>query len=251
MPAAYDHYDYPSYWKHREYEHLSEKYVVQELLKEIDKFSYVLEIGGGFGRLIPSYLYRADKIVFSDPSAKLLKIAREKFVSKKIKFIQAKLETLPEMYHPSSFDLILMIRVLHHIENLDKAFGIINKLLKEKGYFILEFANKNHFKAVLKNMLIGDFTFPFDIFPKDRRSKKSIRENTLPFINYHPDFIQERLEANGFTIVKKYSVSNIRSPFLKKILPTHLLLSIEKRLQKLLSGALIGPSVFLLIQKKG
>ena len=40
-----------------------------------------------------------------------------------------------------------MIRVLHHIEDIDNAFVNVSNLLKEKGYFILEFPNKTHLKV--------------------------------------------------------------------------------------------------------
>ena len=107
-----------------------------------------------------------------------------------------------------------MVRVLHHIEDIDNAFEIISNLLKKGGYFILEFPNKSHLKANIRHFLKGDLTFPINIFPIDIRSKKHVKKNTLPFINYHPDQILEKLKEKGFEIVEIRSVSNIRSTFL-------------------------------------
>lgn len=252
MPAAYDTYDYPSYWKGREYEHLSEVLAIKSFLDKIPKIGRVLEIGAGYGRLAPTYFFRSKKIILSDPSAKLLKIARQNLKNHKgVKFIQSKLENLPRKIKPESVDLVLLVRVMHHLENPQQAFDVVNKLLKKRAYFVLEFANKYHFKARCIEFIRGNFTYPLDIFPKDKRSKKSIKEGVLPFYNYHPDIIKEMLKNSGFKIISQRSVSNIRSTFIKSVLPSSILLSIEKCLQEPLSLINFGPSIFILAQKKG
>lgn len=252
MPAAYDTYDYPAYWADREYEHKAEYFAIKTLLNKIPEVKTILEIGAGYGRLFSSFSYRAKKVILSDPSASSLSMARKKIKNnKKAVFIQSSLENLPNQLRGGTADLVIMVRVLHHIEDTQEAFKIIAKLLKDNGYFILEFANKGHIKATLKELYKGNLTFPLDIFPIDKRCKKSIKANTLPFINYHPDEITEQLKEAGFSIVEKLSVSNIRSTFLKSIIPTHTLIDIEKSLQKPLSYLNFGPSIFILAKKRG
>lgn len=250
MAAAYDTYDYPSYWIGREYEHHSELIAIKAFLDKIAKVKVILEAGVGFGRLAPDYVYRAKKTILVDPSAKLLKLAKESLPKDNIQFIQSKIENLPGKIRARSVDLIILVRVLHHLEDPDDAFEVINKLLKSRGYFILEFANKCHFKARCCEFLRGNFTFPLDIFPKDMRSKKNKSVKTLPFLNFHPDIMGKKLKDGGFEIIEKRSVSNIRSPFLKKFFPVSLFLSLEKYLQRPLSLIHFGPSVFILAQKK-
>jgi len=251
MPAAYDDYDYPSYWKGREYEHLSEFLAIKSLLLKIPRIEKSIEIGSGFGRLLPSYQFRVKKALLTDPSAKLIGKARAKYKnSKRVEFMQSGIYNLKNRKRGGSFDLALMVRVLHHIEDIDKAFETISHFLKSKGYFLLEFPNKNHLKASIKRILKGDFTFPFNIFPVDIRSKKHIKRKTLPFINYHPDQIYESLKRAGFDIIEVRSVSNIRYPFLKKLLPINMLLDIEKILQVPLSKFNFGPSFFVLTRKR-
>lgn len=250
MPAAYDTYDYPSYWEDREYEHKAEYFAIKTLLNEIPKIKTILEIGCGHGRLFSSFSYRAKKIILSDPSATCLALARRKLKNnKKATFLQSSLENLPKKLRGKSSDLIIMVRVLHHIKNTQEAFKVVARLLKDNGYFILEFANKSHLKATLKEFIKGNITFPLDIFPIDKRSKRHIKNKTLPFINYHPDEITEQLKNAGFTIVEKLSVSNIRSTFIKKIVPTSTLIEISKALQKPLSHFNFGPSIFILAKK--
>lgn len=251
MPAAYDNYDYPAYWASRKYEHESEVLALKEFLESIPKISKIAEIGAGYGRLTPYYSFRAKKTILIDPSSKLLKNAKDNLESyKNIEYLQSTLEKLPTRVRKSSFDAVLMVRVLHHIKDLDRALAILNGVLKKEGYLILEFANKNHLKSVVARLIKGDLTFPIDLSPRDRSSKKSIAKKTLPFINYHPDLIRERLEKHGFKIIKTISVSNVRSSFIKKHVPLETLVFIEKTLQKLLSRFSVGPSIFVLAQKK-
>ncbi len=250
MAAYYDTYDYSSYWKGREYEHASEVFAIKSFLARIKKISTILEIGAGYGRLVPSYAFRAKRIILSDPSSKLLSAAKDTFGDKEnIRYVQTRIENLNKKVRAGSVDLVVMVRVLHHLENPDEAFQIINKILKANGYLILEFANKQHFKARVFEFLKGNFTFPLDIFPKEVTTLKR-KNKTLPFLNYHPDIIAAKLEENGFEIVEKRSVSNIRSPFLKKLLGTNLLIAISKLLQGPLSYINFGPSIFLLAKKR-
>lgn len=252
MPAAYDSYDYPSYWKGRDYEHKSEVLAISRLLFKIPEINKVLEIGAGFGRLLTSYKFRAKKVVLSDPSAKLISKAIRKYRNlKNVEFIQSSLQNLKSKKGLRNFDLILMVRVLHHIEDIDMAFKIIGQLLSKRGYFILEFPNKNNLKASIRNILRGNITYPISIFPVDIRSKYNKRKGTLPFINYNPDQIIEKLKENDFEIIEIRSVSNIRSTLLKKLIPLHTLLDIEKLVQLPFSKIYFGPSFFVLARKRG
>ena len=250
MPAAYDTYDYPSYWDDREYEHKAEYFAIKTLLNKIPNIKIIIEVGAGYGRLFSSFSYRAKKIILSDPSASSLSLARKKIRNnKKAVFIQSSLENLPNQLRGGTSDLVIMVRVLHHIKNIQEAFKIVAGLLKDNGYFILEFANKGHLKATLKEFYKGNLTFPLDISPIDKSCKKSRKNKCLPFINYHPDEITEQLKNAGFVVVEKLSVSNIRSTFLKKIITTATLIDIEKALQKPLSHLNFGPSIFILAKK--
>jgi ubiquinone/menaquinone biosynthesis C-methylase UbiE len=251
MSAAYDQYDYISYWIGRDYEHKAEVLALRAFLKKIKKIKTILEVGAGFGRLAPTYSYRAKKVILSDPSGKTLKVARDTFSNKiNFKYIHSSLENLPNKLRAKSVDVIVMIRVLHHIKDLNLAFKIIHRTLSDNGYLIFEFANKTHVKATIKNLFKGNFLFKSDRSTMDIRSRKSIKINALPFLNYHPDKISEILLTSGFEVIETRSVSNLRNSFLKKILVTDILVAIEKILQKPLSYFNFGPSIFVLAKKR-
>ena len=251
MPAAYDTYDYPSYWEGRDYEHEAEVLAITEFLKKIPKIRTILEIGAGFGRLYDSYSFRAKKVILSDPSAILLKLAREKHSKDNVEFMHAAFGVLNKKLKSRKVDLAVLVRVIHHIEKPEVCFKVINKLLNPRGYFIIEYPNKKHFKAIIKEFLKGNITYTLDIFNRDMRSKKSPKKNALPFVNFHPDKVKLMLEEAGFEIVETRSVSNIRSSLIKRIISKNVLISFEKYLQKPLSYICFGPSIFILARKRG
>ena len=250
MPASYDNYDYPGYWKDRSYEHKSEILAVRNLLEKIPYIGTLADIGGGFGRLVNAYRHRVKKVYLIDPSARLLAKAKKDLVAiHKIVYLQSSLEKILEKDIPTKFDVVVMVRVLHHITDIDNAFEVLSKIIVKNGYLIMEFANKNHWKAVLTNFLHGNFTFPLDIFSIDRRSTRSKKKNTIAFLNHHPDIISNKLQQKGFVVIDKLSVSNLRTGFLKKLLSQESLLNLEKKLQKPLAKVNFGPSIFILAKK--
>ena len=84
MSSHYDTYDYPSYWTERKYEHESEVIAIKHFLSKIRKIKSALEIGAGYGRLTPSYAYRAKRIILTDPSKNLLDLAKKSLSKKEI-----------------------------------------------------------------------------------------------------------------------------------------------------------------------
>lgn len=249
MSVYYDSFDYRNYWIGRDYEHKSEIIALTSLLEETNNINNILEIGAGYGRLVSTYIKRAKKVFVSEPSKKLLLLAKKNIHSKKVAFINSPWEDLKGKVKKGKIDLVIMVRVIHHINNPEKALKNIKNILNPKGYLILEFPNKIHSKAVLKDLLTGNFTGVFDIFPKDIRCQANINSGCITFNNYHPDYIFELLKENNFEVLDIRSVSNIRSKFLKKHLPIDFLCTVEKHLQKLFSGVFFGPSTFVLARK--
>ncbi len=252
MSAHYDSYDYSAYWTGREYEHESEVIALREFLNKIPKINRAIELGGGFGRLVPYYIYRTKNTILTDASAKLLSIAKRDLSRfKNLKIMQSTIEHVSAKVKSKSFELVLMVRVMHHLSDPGQVFETVNNLLAPNGYFIFEFANKIHFKNLSNHILKGDFKYLNDRETIDVRSEKSKRKKTIAFLNYHPEVIKDELKKHGFDIIEMRSVSNIRSPYLKKHLPKTVLLEIEKSMQKPLSYAYFGPSMFVLARKKG
>lgn len=249
MNVPYDSFDYPCFWETRHFEDKCEKIALKKLFRIADERGSIVDIGGGFGRLSTSYAHLFESCTILEPSEKLIEIGREKF--KDLPNLSFKKGSLPHLpFESSSFDMALMIRVIHHLADPLPAFIEVNRILKKEGYFVLEVANKIHFLERIKAYLRGDFSFARDLSPREKRSRKSIEEKKIIFLNHHPRRIKEDLLKAGFVVIKTLSVSNFRSPFIKKIVPEKLLLNFEKRLQGPLGNFLFGPSIFILARKR-
>lgn len=245
--AYYDDqkFDYQKYWQIREYENQAEKMALKRLLKLIPKKQRgsIIDIGAGFGRLSPDYAPLFKKCLLVEPSVKLLKEAKNFCQQyKHLSFQRSFVEKLP--VEDSSFDVALMIRVAHHLQDLEKMIVEVKRVLKPGGYFILEFANKRHFKNCLEAFIKLDFAFFRSHQPENLKTKR----NTAPFLNYHPNQIKTLLLSHDFQIIKFLSVSNFRGPWIKKLIPLKFLLKLENIRQEisLHQNLHLGPSIFVL-----
>ncbi len=246
----YNLIDYSSYWQNREYEWEAERIALEKLFSYIPgkEQKIILEIGGGFGRLAAIYAPFFKDVILLEPSAKLLKEAQANLANQKnIIFLAGRGEAIPQ--ESKSTDAALMVRVSHHFQDLNPVLKEINRILKPQGFLILEFANKIHFKARLRALVKGDFSFRKNLTPFDQR-RQSRKDPEMVFLNHHPKAVLNALSENNFEVKKILSVSNFRSPFLKKILPQKWLLFLEKNIQELLATFWFGPSIFILARKK-
>lgn len=246
MTAHYDDpaYSYAGYWQNRGYEHSAEIIAIRRLLTSCH-FPALVDIGGGFGRLIPTLARYGSHLTLLEPSAKLRSQARKYLADlPRITVVSGTAEhtRLPAQ----SQNLAVIIRVFHHLPNLNPVFVELNRIIAPSGFVLFEFANSLHIKSQIKSLLTGT---PILLTPLERRSPANIRRGTIDFVNHHPHTILKLLHQAGFTPIKILSVSNFRSPALKKTLPLKLLLILEEICQPLLSRLYFGPSIFILAQK--
>lgn len=245
MAEPYDSYNYPQFWHGRKYEDQAEKIAIKKFLSRISKKDNLIDIGGGFGRLTEVYASEFGRCVLVDPSDKLLGIARKNLKKfKNIDFKKGRGEDL--LAEDNTFDVALMIRLVHHLPEPEKAFREALRVLKPQGYLICEFANKIHFQACLRAWLRLDSSFTRSLKPVGLSTKPG----SIPFLNHHPQAIEKALEKSGFKIIEILSVSNFRHFIFKKFLPLHFLLFLESICHKPLATCYFGPSIFILAQKK-
>jgi len=250
VEVPYDSYNYAQFWEKRNYEDQAEKIALKKLFQKIpsSKRNLIIDIGGGFGRLGEIYAPEFKKCFLVDPSEKLLNLAKKKLKNfKNIEFKKGSGEKLP--FKENSFDVALIIRVIHHFQNPEKFFKETSRILKPQGFLILEFANKIHFLACLRAWSRGNLKFTKQLESIDQRSPKSIATETIPFLNHHPKFVINLLNKNGFEVISILSVSNFRHHFLKKVIPLPMLLFLESKIQKIAASFYFGPSIFILAKK--
>ena len=217
--------------KGRDYEDQVERIAIRRLLTT--KGKRLLEVGAGFGRLTGEYtLY--EQVVVMDYSLPQLEEAREHYGDKGFIYVAANVYQLP--FGDDVFDGATMIRVLHHMEQPESALKQIYAVMVDKGTFLLEFANKQNIKAIARWIFRKQDWSPF--------SKDPIEFVRLNF-DFHPRYIKDLLENNGFISNRMLTVSHYRIAILKNIIPTPILVFMDSMAQ--LTGNLwqLAPSVFV------
>ncbi len=233
-------HNYLKYWVGRDYENGAEEMAIKRLLKG-KHFSHAVDVGGGYGRLCLLLEKYADKVTLAEPSRQQLEIAKD-FLKDHPKIERKLMQADDLAFRDKTMDLITMIRVMHHIPEPSAEFRELARILTDDGYLILEVANYAHGRNRLKHFLKGQ-RLPLE--PVDIRSKQA----NIAFVNHNPKTVIKQLAHAGLKVEKVLSVSNLRSPMLKKIVPKNAMLAAEKILQITLARTYFGPSVFFLIKK--
>jgi len=237
-------HNYLKYWDGRDYEHASEELAIKRLLGT-KSFKNAADIGGGYGRLCILLRKYADNVTLAEPSRKQLNIAKTYLKNfPDVKLLQTQADDLD--FKDKSLDLVTMIRVMHHLPDPSKEFQEIARVLTDDGTLILEVANFAHGRNRLKYLAHGK-KLPTE--PVDIRSEKNRSDSEIAFVNHNPKTVQKQLAHAGLKVQKVLSVSNLRSPGLKRVVPKKAMLAFERVLQPTLSRTYFGPSVFFLIIK--
>lgn len=244
-----DQYNDPShnylyYWNGRDYEHASEEIAIKRLIKG-KNFKHAADVGGGYGRLCLLLESYADKVTLAEPSQQQLDIA-EDFLKDHPEIDRKLLQASDLKFKDGSVDLLTVIRVMHHLPDPAPEFKEFHRVLSDDGYLILEVANYAHGRNRLKHALKGK-SLPKE--PVDIRSEKNKKKDEIPFVNHNPNTVIKQLAHAGLKVERTLSVSNLRSPGLKKVVPRRLMLAVEKSLQPTLANTYFGPSVFFLVKK--
>lgn len=237
-------YNYLTYWDNRAYEHASEEMAIKRLLNG-KHFKTAADIGGGYGRLCIFLRNYADKVTLAEPSKKQLEIA-DQYLKEHPEIDRVLTQADDIKLADKSQDLITMIRVMHHLPDPSAEFKELHRVLADDGYLLLELANYAHGRNRLKHIVRFK---PLPTEPIDIRSKENQNPNEPAFVNHNPKTVVKQLAHAGFKVEKVLSVSNLRSPGLKKVIPRGIMLSLEKFLQGTLAKTYFGPSVFFLIKK--
>ena len=110
---------------------------LQQLLK-LPTQGWLLDGGGGTGRVSAHLNGLAAHIVVSDLSHRMLKKAREK----KVRPVQAHVEHLP--FADECFDRVLVVDALHHFCDQREAIEDLLRVLKPGGRLVIEEPDLHH-----------------------------------------------------------------------------------------------------------
>lgn len=231
----YEGSDYQtSFWDQggRAYEDQVEAIALRRLLPPGGK--YLLEIGAGAGRNTPRY-QNFETIVLLDYSRSQLQQAQER-LGRSDRFIYVAADAYRLPFVPGLFDTATMIRTLHHMADAPAAIQQVHQTLKSGGVFILEYANKQNIKAILRYLTRRQTWNPFDLEP--------IEFTELNF-DFHPRAVRTWLQQADFKIEQQLTVSHYRIDFLKRHAPISWLVQMDALAQLSGNWWQLTPSVFV------
>lgn len=237
----YEGSDYQSaFWDSggREYEDRVEEIALRRLLPVSGDL--LLELGAGAGRNTPRY-QGFQRVVLLDYSRTQLQQARQRLGdSARYLYVAADIYRLP--FVPALFDAATMIRTLHHMANAPLALQQVRQTLKANAVFILEFANKQNLKAILRYAFRRQNWNPFSLEP--------VEFAALNF-DFHPRAVRAWLAECGFEVQQTLTVSHFRMSLLKRLLPLGLLVGMDSLAQWSGRWWQLTPSVFVRARARG
>ena len=145
----YNDTDYSQFWEGlgKFLLHNREKRIVEALNPRNP--GWFIDLGGGYGRLIPAYYTSGQNFVIVDYALNLLEEAVKRYPQENIYFIAADVYQLP--FRDCVFNGGLAVRLFHHI-NAPRAFlRETNRILQEEASFVMSYSNKRNWFRVLKN----------------------------------------------------------------------------------------------------
>ncbi len=231
----YEGSDYQAtFWEKgsRAYEDAVEEVALRRLLPAGGRL--LLELGAGAGRNTPRY-HGFERVVLLDYSRTQLEQAQQRLGrSDRYVYVAADIYHLP--FTPGLFDAATMIRTLHHMADAPLALREVRQTLRPEAVFILEYANKHNYKAILRYLFRRQAWSPF--------SPEPVEFAALNF-DFHPAAVRGWLAAAGFRVERQLTVSHYRIGLLKRWLPLRLLVWMDAWAQ--LSGDWwqLAPSVFV------
>ena len=230
----YEGSDYQtSFWDEggREYEDQSERVALKRLLP--DQGNLLLEIGAGAGRNTPRYS-SYQRVVLLDYSLTQLQQA-QMHLGRDDRYIYVAGDVYRLPFVKNLFDGATMIRTLHHMKDPLASLRQVQRVLEPDSPFLLEYANKQNLKAILRYLLGKQEWNPFTL--------EAVEFTELNF-DFHPKSIRKWLADAGFKLERQLTVSHFRIKFLKKMIPTKVLVFLDSVLQPTGSWWQFSPSVF-------
>jgi len=229
-----------SFWEQggRAYEDRAEAIALQRLLPKSG--GLLLELGAGAGRNTLRYT-GFKQVVLLDYSLTQLQQALQRLgKNQHYIYVAADIYKLP--FVEGLFDTATMIRTIHHMTEPQVALEQVHRTLQPGAIFILEYANKQNIKAILRYLIRKQAWSPF--------TKQSVEFEKLNF-DFHPKAVRDWLKETGFTLEQQLAVSYFRSGLLKRNIPLNLLSRLEAWLQPTGKWLQLSPSVFTRSQAVG
>ncbi len=145
----YNQIEYSQFWTGlgKSFLDKKEQRIVQKLTPPTT--GWFIDLGGGYGRLVPAYINSGRKIVLVDYALNLLEDAARRYPHENIHFVAADVYHLP--FRDGVFDCGLSVRLFHHINAPHAFLSETSRIFREGANFVLSYSNKRNLLRILKN----------------------------------------------------------------------------------------------------
>jgi SAM-dependent methyltransferase len=239
-----DSLNYADYWTGRDYEHAAEVMAIRRLLTGMS-FEYAVDVGGGYGRLSIVLADYARRVTLADCSQQQLDLAGT-FLAGHPQISTRRMDASQLAIDGASADLVMLVRVLHHLPDPAAELRELYRILRPGGYALVEVANVAHAMNRVRYLIRRT---PIPLTPVDIPCERPDDGDGIPFVNHHPATVVGLLLGTGLRLERTLSVSNLRHRLATRLIPGPALLAVERALQERLAPVYFGPSVFLLLRK--
>lgn len=221
------------FWEgQRSYEDQVERIALRHLLPP--KGTTLIDIGAGYGRLANEYS-GYQKVVLFDYSRSLLREGQQQLGNDpRFLFVAGNWYQMP--FVAGLFETMVQVRTIHHAADVPALLKELARIARPGGCYVLEFANKQNIKAILRYLLRRQQWSPF--------SQEPVEFVELNF-DFHPRWMREQLRTAGFRPGRQRTVSHYRIALLKRLVPTGLLVALDRMAQPTGNWWQLSPSVFV------
>ena len=197
-------YDYRDFWIERQYEEWAEARALSRIIGKIGRPRWFADFGGGFGRNAVHYRQRARHSVIVDYSANNLAHAGELHAADiaegRIHLVRGTVTALP--FVDAAFDAGMVIRVLHHLGDVDRALTEMGRTLNDS--WLVDVPIKHHALGRLRSAVRRR--------SREMRSPEPIVRGSSehPFRAYRLPVVRQLLSETGWDSCLIASVNNFR-----------------------------------------
>jgi len=186
-------------------------YIIRELkLLFPSGINNVLDVGGGIGATLYSI---SQYVKISNAYSVDLYIPPE-YIQKvlhNIKFVNATVYDLSKIFNENFFDVVLLIDVIEHLFDTDKAIAEIRKVLRKDGFLVISTPNLSSFANRLL-LLFGYQPLGTEVSTHKhygRPKKYNLREGVAGHIRvFSYKALLDFLKDNGFEAIRAFTVIN-------------------------------------------
>lgn len=143
--------DYREFWSGpaKAFLHRVESKIVRKILPSTS--GWFIDLGGGFGRLLPTYLDSRRQIVLVDYAIHLLELACQKYPYDNIHYVAANAYRTP--FRDGVFSGGLCVRVFHHMKAPQLFLNEFARIVHEGSSVVISYSNKRNLLRIPKHGL--------------------------------------------------------------------------------------------------